>query len=226
MASQTPAGSSSQRRRLSATPTSNDAPTFSSAGSLRPPSQNGSSSAASSSLAAVDGFDQPLPAIPGSPSDPMTLSRSPSPQPGGGWTTPGLAESIHNDRNRSRSPAKKPYGDLQTHALSWEAAKAQSAQVKAYSPVLESHNRGFFKRHIRSLSSQLPQFYRRSSSAKHINTEKASRGGLPQSREEWKSAAYVAWRISYRWRRQLLLLFSVIILTVLFYVTRESSLHP
>jgi mannan polymerase II complex MNN10 subunit len=84
----------------------------------------------------------------------MSLSRSPSPQPNGGWSTPGLAD--HSGRE---SPKRMPYdvNGYASNSISWAAAKAKSDQSRGY-PSFSTRNEGFFSRSKRKISSTLPRF--------------------------------------------------------------------
>lgn len=103
------------------------------------------------------GFAQPLPPIPGTPGE-MSLSRSPSPRRGGGWSSPGLNHTAAS----GRSSPRKGYGDLH-HAnggpnfVSWASAKAKSDEVNGY-PAFSTRQNGFFARHARRISESLPRF--------------------------------------------------------------------
>ncbi|UNI14446.1 alpha-1,6-mannosyltransferase [Purpureocillium takamizusanense] len=77
----------------------------------------------------------------------MSLSRSPSPVPGGGWSSPGL--NLNSGRN---SPAAISGGPVQ-----WESAKMRHLGPNGY-PSFSTHNQGFFSRHMRRISSSLPRF--------------------------------------------------------------------
>jgi mannan polymerase II complex MNN10 subunit len=92
----------------------------------------------------------------------MSLSRSPSPVPGGGWSSPGL--NIHSGRT---SPAH-----ISGAPVAWESAKMRSHNVNGY-PSFSTQNSGFFVRHMRRLSSNLPIF---SSSSSGSNGHKDKYG--------------------------------------------------
>lgn len=83
----------------------------------------------------------------GTPADPMSLSRSPSPVPGGGWSSPGL--NINSGRT---SPA-----NVGGSSVSWESAKMRKHGANGY-PSFSTQNQGFFTRHMRRISSSLPRF--------------------------------------------------------------------
>ncbi|KAI1916514.1 alpha-1,6-mannosyltransferase [Ophidiomyces ophidiicola] len=95
----------------------------------------------------------------------MSLSRSPSPRPGGGWSSPGLTTG---SRNSGASTPRKGYEDAHgvhingfgpagPHAASWAAAKAKSDHVREY-PSFSTRNNGFFSRQRRRISASLPRF--------------------------------------------------------------------
>lgn len=77
----------------------------------------------------------------------MTLSRSPSPVPGGGWSSPGL--NINSGRS---SPSNMTGGPV-----AWESAKMRHHNPNSY-PSFSTQNKGFFTRHMRRISSSLPRF--------------------------------------------------------------------
>lgn len=110
--------------------------------------------------------------IPGTPADPvaspMSLSRSPSPLPGGGWSSPGL-----NAGSGSSSPRFAPRSPgLQPESPSWAAARAKSDQVRSY-PSFSTRNTGFFSRQKRKISASLPRF---ALSHDYSEQEKLNRG--------------------------------------------------
>ena len=84
----------------------------------------------------------------------MSLSRSPSPRPNGGWSTPGLTD--HAGRE---SPGTSPYemNGYASNNISWAAAKAKGDQPRGY-PSFATRNEGFFSRSKRKISSTLPRF--------------------------------------------------------------------
>ncbi|KAH8692026.1 putative alpha-1,6-mannosyltransferase subunit [Talaromyces proteolyticus] len=90
----------------------------------------------------------------------MSLSRSPSPLPGGGWSSPGLTPG-----SGSSSPRYSPRPYTSQHnnrppspgGVSWATAKAKSDQVRSY-PSFSTRNSGFFSRQKRKISASLPRF--------------------------------------------------------------------
>lgn len=98
----------------------------------------------------------------------MTLSRSPSPALGGGWSSPGL--DINTSGRSSPSPAFPDFVKGQQPS-SWESS-ATSRNRKMY-PGFETQNQGFFQRHMRRISNSLPRF---NSSTYYAEKEKLQRG--------------------------------------------------
>jgi mannan polymerase II complex MNN10 subunit len=153
---------------------------------------------------------QPLPPIPKSPAA-MSLSRSPSPLPGGGWASPGLTSG------RS-SPSKRSYGDLNggINNVSWASAKAKSDEVNGY-PSFSIRSDNFFGRHARRLSHSLPRFNlgRRRS---YAEKEKLGRG-----RWRWMGSGTRLGKlmtlVARRARLRLLLLIGFAIALIVFYIS-------
>lgn len=82
----------------------------------------------------------------------MSLSRSPSPHPGGGWSSPGLTPGSGTSTPRGYSPSP---ASLAPGGISWAAAKAKSDEVRGY-PAFSTRNSGFFSRQKHKLSARLP----------------------------------------------------------------------
>lgn len=111
----------------------------------------------------------------------MSLDRSPSPQRGGGWSSPGLTTPVDElgaagaSRSRGASP-RKGYGELNGgRGVTWATAKAGSARVNGY-PSYQSQNQGFFGRHMRRISSGLPQYLAGGGDDRYAEKEKLGRG--------------------------------------------------
>ncbi|KAK4168710.1 alpha-1,2-galactosyltransferase [Cladorrhinum sp. PSN259] len=77
----------------------------------------------------------------------MSLSRSPSPQPGGGWASPGL--NIASGRS---SPTTR-----NGTSVMWESSRLKKAGGSGY-PSFSTQGSGFLSRHMRRISSNLPRF--------------------------------------------------------------------
>ncbi|KAK0730493.1 galactosyl transferase GMA12/MNN10 family protein [Lasiosphaeris hirsuta] len=97
----------------------------------------------------------------------MSLSRSPSPVPGGGWSSPGL-----NINTSGRSSPSKAHAESSGTSVMWESARQKRAGDSGY-PSFSTQNKGFFTRHMRRLSSSLPRF---SSGQNYAEKEKLGRG--------------------------------------------------
>jgi mannan polymerase II complex MNN10 subunit len=85
----------------------------------------------------------------------MSLSRSPSPLSGGGWAAPGLGNGPSTFSGRS-SPNKgyNGLGSGSSNTVTWASAKAKGNDANGYS----TYKYGFFRKHMRRLSSSLPRF--------------------------------------------------------------------
>lgn len=102
----------------------------------------------------------------------MSLSRSPSPHPGGGWSSPGLTPGSGSSTPRGYSPAS-----LAPSGISWAAAKAKSDEVRKY-PSFETRNSGFFSRQKRKISARLPSFRGHASKHGYLDKDVYGRGHL------------------------------------------------
>ncbi|KAK3952392.1 galactosyl transferase GMA12/MNN10 family-domain-containing protein [Pseudoneurospora amorphoporcata] len=100
----------------------------------------------------------------------MSLSRSPSPVPGGGWASPGLTNNL-SPSGRS-SPTKAYAGGSNGTPVMWERQKNMGGP--AYQSF-STQNQGFFSRHMRQISSSLPRF-------RPENTHGAEREKIGESR--------------------------------------------
>lgn len=79
----------------------------------------------------------------------MSLSRSPSPVPGGGWSSPGL--NINSGRS-------SPSNNANSRPVAWESSKMRNGTPNGRASYT-SQNQGFFTRHMRRISNSLPQFH-------------------------------------------------------------------
>lgn len=86
----------------------------------------------------------------------MSLPRSPSPHPGGGWSSPGLTPGSGTSTPRGYSPSR---ASLAPGGISWATAKAKakSEEARGY-PSFSTRNSGFFSRQKRKISARLPGF--------------------------------------------------------------------
>jgi mannan polymerase II complex MNN10 subunit len=85
----------------------------------------------------------------------MTLSRSPSPRPGGGWSSPGLVPASSTTSPGGPSPGSLSPGT--PSGISWAAAKAKSEEVRGY-PSFATRNSGFFSRQRHKISTRFSSF--------------------------------------------------------------------
>lgn len=149
----------------------------------------------------------------------MSLSRSPSPNKGGGWASPGLTTNF--DNLSGKSTPRKGYGDIQMNGavggsdVSWTTAKARSDRVNGY-PSFETKHDGFFTRHARQISRGLPSF------VKGAEKEKLGRGRwYPNKSSRTGRILGLLGRSIWRLRLRLLMVLSFILAIILFYVTRK-----
>ncbi|KAI9819628.1 MAG: alpha-1,6-mannosyltransferase [Pycnora praestabilis] len=154
----------------------------------------------------------------------MSLSRSPSPRHGGGWSSPGLNTPYGSTSGRS-SPTKSYTGlNGGSNNVTWASAKAKSDEIKGY-PAFSTKNNGFFKRQVRNISESLPRFNaggRRNYSEK----EKLGRGrwylGNGSQAGRVRSCAG---RIFRRMRLRFLLVLGFIVAVIIFYVTPVHQIY-
>jgi hypothetical protein len=169
---------------------------------------------------------QPLPPIPGtpnpgSPNDPMSLSRSPSPRPGGGWSSPGLTNPYATVSGRS-SPTKAYGVNGGTSTVTWESAKAKSNGVNGY-PSFSTQGKGFFNRHMRSLSASLPRF-NIGVEKSYAEKEKLGRGRwMPREGTKLAKLRIIMLKTSRKAKIRFLIITAFIFMIVLFYMTRMYS---
>ncbi|KAF2088281.1 glycosyltransferase family 34 protein [Saccharata proteae CBS 121410] len=126
----------------------------------------------------------------------MSLSRSPSPQPGGGWSSPGLTTPTYTGASGSSSPMWSYPNGGGAHNVTWASASARSKQVKGYQAAgFSTRNPSWFKRHLRKWSSSLPQFTH-SANGQYAEKEKLGRGRWEPS-DGSRLSEYLSWA----WRR-------------------------
>ena len=194
-----------QRRRRSSAATSHT-----------PQELNLESSSVVDSKAPRGGHRGGLSPIPGTPSVPMTLSRSPSPVAGGGWSSPGLTSDV-----TERSSTSKSYRMNGGSNVTWESAKAKSEGVNGY-PSFSTHNNGFFSRHYRRISSSLPHF--NMGDKTYAEKEKLERGRwIGRDGSKLARVRSLARRVSRKLRLRGLIVIALIFLYFIFYMTRKSS---
>jgi hypothetical protein len=156
----------------------------------------------------------------GTPGIPMSLSRSPSPIPGGGWSSPGLMTSS----GRS-SPAKASFsgsnggGGGSGANVTWESARLKTQGVSNY-PSFSTQNQGFFQRHMRRISQSLPTFNAANMDDQHFaEKEKLGRG-------RWNIPLLgrvrgLVNRMGRKWKIRAMILGFFFVCYCLFYMTRK-----
>lgn len=149
----------------------------------------------------------------GTPGFPMTISRSPSPAPGGGWSSPGLNL---NTSGRSSPTTAFPgsNGGL------WESSRNGSNGGRGY-PAFETRNQGFFQRHMRRISSSLPRF---NSNIHQAEKEKLQKGQWTpsQSNTFWGKLRSIVGRVGRKSKLRLLLALLLVVGIWLLYLSRRS----
>ena len=156
----------------------------------------------------------------------MSLSRSPSPRPGGGWASPGLSSPAFANFSGRSSPHKNYRGSNGNgNSVTWESAKAKTDGVNGY-PSFSTQNNGFFNRHYRNLSNSLPRF-NMGSDKSYAEKEKLGRGRwMPRDGSRLGRLKAAAGRVSRKTRLRLLFVLALIIMYILFYSTRKLHCRP
>ncbi|CAM1505597.1 Fc.00g112340.m01.CDS01 [Cosmosporella sp. VM-42] len=136
----------------------------------------------------------------------MTLSRSPSPVPGGGWSSPGL--NINSGRS---SPANIGGG-----SVAWESSKMRKPGANGY-PSFSTQNQGFFTRHMRRISSSLPRFTSHGD-VPYAEKEKLGRGRWWGDRIPLAGRIRIIYgRIGRKWKVRVLMLLLIFLSIIVFY---------
>lgn len=163
-----------------------------------------------------------LPPIPGTPNFPMSLSRSPSPRPGGGWSSPGLTSPYASVSGRASPAVSYNAGTNGANSVTWESAKAKSMGVNGY-PSFSTQKNGFFQRHYRSISNSLPRFNMANKS--YAEKEKLGRGRwFKEGTRLGKLEARIN-RAPRRTKWSFLVLFLFLFSYMFFYMTRKFPLN-
>lgn len=147
----------------------------------------------------------------------MTLSRSPSPAPGGGWSSPGL--NISSGRS---SPATAFAGVTSNGQQDlWGSSRSKNMGERGY-PAFETQNQGFFQRHMRQISNSLPRFH---AGTHYAEKEKLQRGRWAPAHPGslYGRVKNMAGRIGRKSKLRLFLVFLLLFATWLFY---HSRMHP
>lgn len=152
----------------------------------------------------------------------MSLSRSPSPNEDGGWSSPGLTTNYVETSGRA-SPANGLRGaNANSNSVTWDGARKKSSKVNGGYPSFSTQNNGFFSRHMRNISSSLPKFVVTPDDSKYAEKEKLGRGRWVPSRNT-KIGRFANFSINtfQRFRLRFLIVFGLIFATILFYTTRK-----
>lgn len=137
----------------------------------------------------------------------MSLSRSPSPVPGGGWSSPAL--NVHSGGS---SPSASP-----GH---WQSFRARNLGVNGY-PSFSTHNQGFFTRHMRHISNSLPRF-RSGSHSPSSEKAKFALGQWPgQNMPLVRRLRSVVGRMGRKLKLRLLMGFIMLLCVYIFYHSRK-----
>lgn len=154
----------------------------------------------------------------------MSLSRSPSPRPGGGWASPGLSSQFSGVNGRGGSP-HKGYGGLngEPGAVTWESARAKTQGVHGGHPAYSSSNVGFFNRHMRSISNSLPSF-NIGGDRSYAEKEKLGRGRWAEGGAGNGRIRPLVNKIARKLRLRGIIALAIVLAITLFYTTRESAL--
>lgn len=148
----------------------------------------------------------------------MSLSRSSSPAPGGGWASPGLTMSASGQTSTAPSLAtSKP--------IQWDSSARSGGSG---GPTFTTKNQGFFTRHMRRISNTLPTFsVPAASHSTYAEKEKLNRGRSYLSRTFSRlpllSRIYDAFcRLSHKTKIRFLLILIVLVSWIIFYNSRGS----
>ncbi|KAI0482990.1 glycosyltransferase family 34 protein [Xylariaceae sp. FL0804] len=147
----------------------------------------------------------------------MSLSRSPSPRPGGGWSSPGL--NI-NTSGRS-SPATASFTGNSRGSVTWESARLKSQGVIGY-PSFSTQNQGFFTRHMRRISSSLPSFHPSAADTYKEKDKPRRRRWVTPSTPFVGRLRTMTTRVPRRWKIRAAIVAFLLTCYVLYYVTPLS----
>lgn len=149
----------------------------------------------------------------------MSLSRSPSPLPAGGWSSPGL------DINTSgRSSPSTAFPGSNGNQVVWESARIKNMGNGGY-PSFATQNQGFFTRHMRRISNSLPQF---NTSTHYAEKEKLQKGkwAPAQSVPLYGRIRNILARMGRKSKLRALLVLLLLLATFIFYQSRTSRSRP
>lgn len=142
----------------------------------------------------------------------MSLSRSASPAPGGGWSSPGL-----NTNGSGRASPAQPSFSGNGDKVTWESARLKTRGVAGY-PSFSTQNSGFLSRHMRRISQSLPTF--QTGPDRFAEKEKPGRA-------RWNvplpgRLRGIMARMGRKWKIRMLLAAILLFCYTIFWVTRRS----
>lgn len=146
----------------------------------------------------------------------MSLSRSPSPRLDGGWSTPGLTTP---HESLSRQPSPRNFANGSDQGVTWASAQMKSAKVISYPSITSQESTSLFRRGLRKLSVSLPQFVNDRKSSKQEKID--ARGHMLLRPGSWRNYAKTVGRRLWRLRLQSTIVLGIMLMVLLFYVTRE-----
>jgi mannan polymerase II complex MNN10 subunit len=152
----------------------------------------------------------------------MSLSRSPSPNEDGGWSSPGLTTNYVDTSGRA-SPVNGLRGaNASSNNVTWDGARKKSSKVNGGYPSFSTQHNGFFSRHMRNISASLPKFVITPDDSKYAEKEKLGRGRwMPNRSSKLGRLANFSINTFQKFRLRFLIVFGLIFATILFYTTRK-----
>lgn len=145
----------------------------------------------------------------------MSLSRSPSPVPEGGWSSPGL-----NMNTSGRSSPVRAIPGPNGGQMAWETAKLRTSAGGSGFPTFQTQNKGFFTRHMRRLSSKLPKF-NMNANAPYAEKEKLGRGRWISDLPLAARVKSIFGRMGRKMKLRLFICLMIVSVIFVFYNTRE-----
>lgn len=146
----------------------------------------------------------------------MSLSRSPSPNREGGWSTPGLSIPHGGSSARKPSPIRGSTNGNPGN-VKWTAAQSRSDKSSTFAPITKG-----ISHHFRKVSARLPIF----SSRDYSEKEKLGRGRWSAaSTSSLKPKDFLAFVGRLVWKLRLFItLTTIFILVIVFLVKRKISI--
>lgn len=152
----------------------------------------------------------------GTPNPSMSLSRSPSPNEDGGWSSPGLTVQYADTSGRS-SPATAL---RETNGNAWVGARKKATAANGY-PAFATQNNGFFKKHIRSISSSLPSFKVTHDDDKMEKIQKSKYRCLPSKNGKLGRRFHAVAGFIQRHKKPCMAVFAIMLMWTFFISTRK-----